>query len=164
MSQSETSTSEQRLLFRSRAEAKPAGGPNKLIELPAGKAVTMGAHGALAEFLGIDESVHGAHPSTLDYIVAATTACLVGTFSRALAARGIVVGDAELRAIGVGDVFVVDDVPVLRAIRVDYWLEVDSTPETRSRIERAHAVHHRGCAVSRSLVGAIAVSTDLHLV
>jgi uncharacterized OsmC-like protein len=123
----------------------------------------MGMSGSLAEFYGAQAGTFTPRPSTLDYVVGALTGCLLGTFRRALAARGMTVTDVELTAEGVGQVVVEAGVPVLRNVTVRYRLSAPADAD-RTVIERAHTVHHQACAVSRSLQAAIEISTELELV
>jgi organic hydroperoxide reductase OsmC/OhrA len=89
-------------------------------------------------------------------------ACLLGTFRGALAVRGVDVGADALTAEAIGDVIVEHGVPLLKRVTVQYHLSVPPGAD-RSVIEHAHSVHHRACAVSRSLEAAIAITTELEL-
>ena len=153
---------EERLLYRAEVTVGLGGGPDKVATLPAGEApVVMGAHGALAEHLGVDAERFPPRSSTIDYVVAAAAACLTGTFARALGARGIAVTPEELQTRAIGDIVLDGKVPVLRRVVVHYTLSGHA--DRREDIERVLAVHHRGCAVSRTLEGSVAISTELEL-
>jgi uncharacterized OsmC-like protein len=133
--------------------------PDKLVTLPArDEAVPMGMHDELAAFYGSPDAPPNA--STLDYVVGALAACLAGTFKRAMVARGIPIEPSQLSAEAVGVIVVKDQVPMIDAVEVRYRLR-GTQAEDRVKIDRAHAVHHRACAVSRSLEGAFDVSTSL---
>jgi uncharacterized OsmC-like protein len=137
------------------------GSPDKLVSLPASSGpVAMGMHDELAAFYGAEDITPCA--STLDYVVGALAACLAGTFKRALAARGVMIDPSQLDAEATGRIVVIDQVPTIAAVEVRYRLH-GSRSEDRTTIERAHAVHHRGCAVSRSLEGAFPVSSTLRI-
>lgn len=154
--------SEERLLYRSEVAVSLGGGPNKLVHFPGGdEPVVMGAGGELAGFLGVDTARFPARTSTLDFLVGATAACLTGTLGRALTARGIPVTGDDLDVRAVGDVVVDDGVPVLRRIHVTYKLTGHAGK--REEAVRAHRVHHRGCAVSRSLEGSVEITSELEL-
>ena len=66
----------------------------------------------------------------------------------------------DLTAEAVGEIVVDGDVPIIRAIEVRYTLRGIGADQPE-KVDRAHAVHHRACAVSRSLEGAIEISTVL---
>jgi uncharacterized OsmC-like protein len=152
----------ERVLMRSRSRIEVTSTPDKLVTGPTESvAVPMGMHGELAEFYGAPPGFTP-HASTLDYVIGATGACLAGTFKRALAARGIVIAPENLKAEVEGVIVVDDGVPVIRRIEVSYELAGFDRSDVE-KIERAHAVHHRACAVSRSLERAIDISTSLRL-
>jgi uncharacterized OsmC-like protein len=138
-------------------------GPDKLVTLPSESApAAMGMHDELAEFYGAQPGSFEPRASTLDYVVGALVACLAGTLRRALVARGIKLAPEDLQTTGVASIVVVDQVPTIRAVEVSYVL-ANTDPADREKIDRAHAVHHRACAVSRSLEAAINISTNLRL-
>jgi hypothetical protein len=66
----------------------------------------------------------------------------------------------DLRAEAEGLIVVDEGVPVIRQISVAYHL-AGIAPGDRVAVERAHAVHRRACAVSRSLERAIEIRTSL---
>jgi len=153
-----------RVLMRSVARIQLTDGPDKLVWLPTEeKPVAMGMHDELATHY---EALPGAfvpNASTLDYVIGAVAACLTGTFRRALVARGLKVTASDLRADAVGEIVVDDGVPVIRAIEVHYQL-AGTGPDEEAKVRRAHSVHRRACAVSRSVEAAIEISTVLELV
>jgi hypothetical protein len=58
--------------YVSRVQIRRLGGPTRSATLPAeSEPVLFGAHGAIAEHYGIDESKIEPHATTLDYVVAA---------------------------------------------------------------------------------------------
>lgn len=134
---------------------------DKLATMPSGaEEVVMGTHGAIAEHLGAGAG-HRPHNTTLDYVVAATVACLAGTFTRGAKARGIEVTDDTYAIEGDGDVHLDRDVLVLKRIVVRHTLRV--APEQREAAERLHDVYQRGCAVSRSIEAALEIDSELVL-
>ncbi len=152
------------VLYRSEVVVHAHGGPDKQVHFAAGAAeATMGMSGSLGAFYGAEPGTYTERPSTLDYVVGATSACLLGTFRRALIARGVAITGDDLTAAAHGDVVVDGDVPVLKKIVVSYRLKAPEAADPEV-IQRAHAVHHRACAVSRSLEGSIEIRTELELV
>ena len=152
-----------RVLMRSVSRVELTDGPNKLVSLPSERElVPMGMHDELAEHYKAVPGNFEPHASTLDYVVGAVGACLTGTFRRALVARGVQVSAGDLRAEAVGEIVVDGDVPIIRAIEVRYTLS-GTGEDQLEKVDRAHAVHHRACAVSRSLERAIEISTVLNL-
>jgi uncharacterized OsmC-like protein len=152
------------LLYHPEVSVRAPGGPDKQVRFAVdGVEATMGMSGNLGSFYGAEPGTYQEHASTLDYVVGATAACLLGTFRRALGARGITVSGEELTAEATGDVVVEENVPVLKRIIVHYTLTAPEGSDLDA-IERAHSVHHRACAVSRSLEGSIEIKTDLDLV
>ena len=69
---------------------------------------------------------------------------------------------ADLKSDATGEIIIDGGVPILRAIEVRYRLS-GTREDDHEKIQRAHAVHHKACAVSRSVAGAIAISTVLEL-
>jgi uncharacterized OsmC-like protein len=151
------------VLMRSVARIGVTDGPDKLVWFPTEqKPVPMGMHDELAEHYHATPGSFVPCASTLDYVVGAVGACLTGTFKRALSARGVTVSPSELKSEAVGEIVLDGDVPIIRAIEVRYSLSGTRADE-RDKIERALAVHHRACAVSRTLDCAIEISTVLEL-
>ena len=152
------------LLMRSVVRVDVTDGPDKLVWLPSEqRPIPMGMHDELAEHYHAASGSFEPHASTLDYVVGAVAACLTGTFKRALSARGVTFALGDLKSEATGDIVVEGDVPVIRAIEVRYRLSGTHEDE-HEKIQRAHAVHHKACAVSRSVERAIEISTVLELV
>jgi uncharacterized OsmC-like protein len=153
----------ERLLMRSVARIDVTDGPDKLVWLPSEqRPIPMGMHDELAEHYKAPSGSFEPHASTLDYVVGAVGACLTGTFKRALSARGVKFSAADLKSEAIGQIVVEGDVPIIRAIEVRYSLNGTRDDEL-TKIQRAHAVHHKACAVSRSIEHAIDISTVLEL-
>jgi hypothetical protein len=105
------------VLYEAVVTARAPGGPDKHVGLAAdGSEVVMGMSGSLAEFYRAPAGTFTPRASTLDYVVGALTACLLGTFRRALVAREIAVTGDDLTAEAVGAVVIDGDVPVLRRV------------------------------------------------
>lgn len=149
--------------MRSVARIDITDSPDKLVSLPCeSDPVRMGMHDELAEHYQAAPETFEPAASTLDYVVGAIGACLTGTFRRALAARDVRVSVGQLTAEAVGEIVVVGDVPIIRTVEVRYRLSGTDAAE-KEKIERALAVHHKACAVSRSLESAIEINTLLEL-
>jgi organic hydroperoxide reductase OsmC/OhrA len=128
---------------------------------PVGEQAMFGVHGPVAVHYGGDPEA-STHPTTLDYVVAAAAGCLLGTFGVALAARDIDASGSRLTASAAGEVEAEDGVLVIKRIHVRYRLAVRE-PD-RDTAERVHGIHASHCAVARSIMPAIAVSTELDCV
>lgn len=152
------------VLMRSVARIELRDGPDKVVWLPTeAQPVVMGMHDELAVHYAAPPGAFVPRASTLDYVIGAVAACLTGTFRRALVARGVKVTSSDLRAEAVGEIVVDNGVPMIRAIEVRYRL-AGTGPDEYAQVQRAHLVHHRACAVSRSVDAAINISTQLELV
>lgn len=81
---------------------------------------------------------------------------MLGTFGRALEARGIPSQPDRLGAAVEGDIVDENGVMALRAIRIRY--EVKLPAGKREEAERALRFHERGCPLANTLRGAVAVS------
>ncbi len=81
---------------------------------------------------------------------------MLGTFGRALEARGIPSQPDRLSADVEGDIVDEDGVMALRAIRIRYKLRLPAGK--RQDAERALRFHERGCPLANTLRGAVAVS------
>jgi organic hydroperoxide reductase OsmC/OhrA len=148
--------------YRSQVQIEQRTGLDRAAFLPPGGQVAMfGVHGPVAEHYGVDPDA-SEHPATLDYVVAATAGCLLGTLGVALAARRIDASGDRLTASAVGEVESEDGVLVIKRISVRYRLAV--AEQDREAAERVHGLHATHCAVARSIAAAIAVTTDLECV
>ena len=81
---------------------------------------------------------------------------MLGTLNGALEVREVRLEPEAMRAEVEGINQVVDGIPVLREIRVRYWLRVPR--DLRERVDRALAKHQEKCPTARSIAGAVAVS------
>jgi organic hydroperoxide reductase OsmC/OhrA len=147
--------------YVSRVSVRRLTGPDKAVALPGEDGeVVMGSHPAIAPHIGTPPE-HPAHASTLDYLVGATAACLAGTFGRALAARGIAVAPEDHAIEAASTLARRDQVPVVERIVVTHRLALPAEHHAEAR--RVHGFYHRGCAVSRSIEGAIEIESRLDL-
>jgi uncharacterized OsmC-like protein len=148
--------------YVSRVTVEMLDGPDRRALLPPdGAAVRYGVHGTIAEHYRVDTDRFAPIASTLDHVVAATAACLAGTFGGMLRARKIAVDDGSLTASGRGEIATIDGVLTIRRIVVHYVLAAPA--EQHERAERAHSIHAEHCPVARSLSAAIAIDTSLEL-
>ncbi len=121
----------ERVLMHTEARVAVTNSPDKLVTLPhSDTAVPMGMHDELADFYGAAPGSFTPHASTLDYVVGALTACLAGTFKRALGARGVAISPEALEVRGTGEIMKDGDVPVIRRVSVEYTLS-GTSPEQR---------------------------------
>jgi organic hydroperoxide reductase OsmC/OhrA len=130
--------------------------------LATGETVTFGTPGYQGDFYGFGEGELREHGGTFDFLLAAVTACLTGTFGSALKARGIPSDGDRLTAEGTGHVEVEDGIMVMRRISVSYRLQVED--DKRAAAERAHEHHARVCGVARSVTPGIEIVTELEMV
>ena len=122
--------------------------------------ILFGEHGDVAAHYGRAEPPGETHANTLDYVVAATAGCLLGTFGGALDARQIPAGEGRLMARATGEVEL-DDGRVLVLRRIHVRLELRAGAEHRAAAERVHGFYADHCPVYRSLKGAIGITSEL---
>jgi hypothetical protein len=102
---------------------------------------------------------HPPHATTLDYIVAAAAGWLTGTFGGAIEARQVSAsGD---RLVGEADDEVELEGSVLVIKRIHVKLMLRAAEEHRATAEKVHGILAQACPVYRSLIGAIAITTEL---
>jgi len=89
------------VVYRSQVRVVPGEAKLKLVYLPHEvQPVPMGVHGPIAAHYEIQEGTFTPHAATLDYIVGAAAACLMGTFNGALQARHIATDNGRLTGAG----------------------------------------------------------------
>jgi uncharacterized OsmC-like protein len=147
--------------YRSEIEIHRLHGPDRRADLPGGESVVYGTHGVIAEHYGIDLTQVQPRPSTLDHVVAATGASLVGTLAGMLTTRGIQSDDHAFRATVTGNVVIDNGVLVLDRVDVHYVLEV--LFRHRDSAQKVHELHVEHSPVARSLQPAITIATTLEL-
>jgi uncharacterized OsmC-like protein len=146
-------------IYRSEVRAIPADGGIKLVSLPCEAApVPMGMHGAIAAHYRLPDGSYIPHAATLDYLVGATVACLLGTLARALRVREINSDADHLHMDAVGEHEVEDGVVILRRIHVTAHLRAKSSQ--RESVERVFPLFTTKCPVHRSIEKAIDITTD----
>ncbi len=152
------------VVHQARASVELGPARTKFVTVPIdGGPVPMGMRDEVADHYGVLAGKYQPHASTLDYVVGATAACLVGTFGGALSARHIPVADGRLKADATGDLMVDGGTLLITRIDVRYRLVVEPGTD-RAAIERAHQHHQQACPVARSLAGSIEITTAVEVV
>jgi uncharacterized OsmC-like protein len=125
--------------------------------------VSMGVNAAVAEHYGRPAGSFTAAPTTLDYLVGATAACLSGTFGAGLAHIGQSITDGRLEARAEGVVENDGGVMVVRSIRVEYRVRIDDGVDPE-RVRKVHAGHVRRCPIAHTIGGSVPITTGLTIV
>ena len=155
-----TSKTNSAVIYRSEVHAVLAGAGIKLVSLPAEtQPVSMGMHGAIAAHYKLPEGSFTPRAATLDYLVGATAACLLGTLARALRVRDIQSGPEHLHLDAVGEHEAEDGVVVLQRIHVTAHLRAQSSQ--RETAERVFQVFASNCPMHRSIHKAINITLEL---
>ena len=141
-------------IYTARARVEKVDRSLRRVHLESGPVMNCGVHGPIKRMYKLDDLPD--QPLPIDYVVGATGACMLGTLSGGLQARGIdLAGDAiqadvegihELREGGV----------VLSQIIVRYRLRIPAG--TRDTVDRLLGKHQEKCPTAQSLKGAVAVS------
>jgi uncharacterized OsmC-like protein len=148
------------VVYRSEVRIEREKGPLRRAYLPAEpEPVIFGVHGAIAEHYKVQPEAFPPHATTLDYIVAAAAGWLTGTFGGALEARQISASIDRLVGEASGEIEKEDGVLVIKRIHVK--LKLKANEEHRATAERVHGMYAERCPVYRSLVAAIAITTEL---
>jgi len=141
-------------MYVSRATLTPAGKLHRHAVLAAGAEAEFGVHGPIAEFFKL--SPPRPLPLPVDYVVAATCGCMLGTLIGALEVRQVPLEEGSVTARAEGDNVLRDGLPILAAIRVHYRLRVPKA--ARESVDRALARHQEKCPTAATLKPAVAVS------
>jgi uncharacterized OsmC-like protein len=148
------------IIYCSEVRAVPAAAGIKLVSLPAeAQPVPMGMHGGIAAHYKLPEGSFTPRAATLDYLVGATSACLLGTFARALRAREINPDADHLYMDACGEHESEDGVAVLRRIHVTAHLRAPASQ--RETAERVFQVFASKCPMHRSISKAIDITLEL---
>jgi len=148
------------VIYRSEVRAVPASAGIKLVSLPAEtQPVPMGMHGGIAAHYKLPEGSFTPRAATLDYLVGATAACLLGTLARALRVREINSDADHLHMDAVGEHEAEDGVAVLRRIHVTAHLRAPASQ--RETAERVFQVFASNCPMHRSIHKAIDITLEL---
>jgi len=148
------------VVYRSEVRAVPSTGAIKLVSLPAEtEPVPMGMHGGIAAHYKLPEGSFNPRAATLDYLVGATAACLLGTLARALRVREIASDADHLHIDAVGEHESEDGVLVLKRIHVVAHLRAAAVQ--RETAERVFQVFASKCPMHQSIRKAIEITTEL---
>ena len=132
---------------------------------PDNNEVIFGVHNEIAEHYGTTaSSLTDPMPTTLDYIIAATGAWMLGTIRRALAVREIPSGREYLTADTEGEVFKEkNNVLKIRNISILYNLTIQKElfDEKKEAIERTMKHHASQCPVHLSIGDSINITTEI---
>jgi uncharacterized OsmC-like protein len=141
-------------MYVSRATVTPAGKLRRRAVLEAGAEAEFGVHGPIAEFFKLAPPTP--LPLPVDYVVAATCGCMLGTLVGALEVRQVPLIEGAVSARAEGDNVLQEGLPLLAAIRVHYRLRVPST--SREAVDRALAKHQDRCPTAATLKPAVTVT------
>jgi uncharacterized OsmC-like protein len=148
--------------YVSRAKIEPVKGRIRRGYIPAEEEpVLFGVHDEIAEHYGVSPDEEEPHSSTLDYLVAAAGAWLLGTFSGALAARQVSFEKDSLYADVEGEIETENNVLVCKRITITIHLTAEE--EDRETVERVLEVYEDGCPVARSIKDSIGITSELDL-
>jgi len=141
-------------MYVSRATLAPAGRLHRHAELEAGGEAEFGVHGPIAEYFQL--APPRPLPLPVDYVVAATCGCMLGTLIGALEVRQVPLEPGAITARAEGDNVLREGLPLLTAIRVYYRIRVPKA--SREAVDRALARHQDKCPTAATLKPAVAVS------
>jgi len=122
--------------------------------LESGPTIDFGVHGPIKKMYKLDALED--HPLPIDYVVAATGGCMLGTLSGGLAARGLDLSGDDITADVEGHHEMRDGGIVLSRIVVNYKLRIPAAQ--RETVDRLLAKHQEKCPTAQSLRGAVDVS------
>jgi len=147
--------------YTSKVRIEHMGVPFNRAFLPGAKEpVLFGVHGKIAEHYKIPADTVEPCTTTLDYIVAAAGGCLTGTFAGILKMFKVELGADGLTADVNGEIErEPDNVLVIKRIHLIYHLT--TSPGDKDNVIRAYEKHATKCPVYRSLIAAIAITTEL---
>ena len=115
------------VVYRSHVRIERLKGPIRRAFVPANDdPVMFGVHSEVAQHYGVDNDVHEAYTTTLDYVIAAAAGRMTGTFGGALEARGIPADSGKLYSESVGELEKDRGVLVIKRVHVSYVLKVPS--------------------------------------
>jgi uncharacterized OsmC-like protein len=119
--------------------------------------IYYGVHGGIKKFYKIEPEKE--HAATLDHIIAATAACMMGTLSTLLAGKKISTSEERYRAEAEGDIENVDGVLKITQIRVKYHLKIH--PEKVPEAKMAFSSYLQFCPAAQSIKGCIEIKDEL---
>jgi uncharacterized OsmC-like protein len=151
------------IIYVSRSHIERRVGPIRIARLPGEpQDVVFSLHGALAEYYKVAPiKLIGAHSSTIDYVVAATAACMLNTFGGALEKRQINASNRRLVGEATGEVIDEGGVLVLRSIHV--VMRLDAPESTRPVVARVHGLYAMDSPLYRTFHKAIEISSSYEI-
>jgi uncharacterized OsmC-like protein len=141
-------------LYVARATVTPAGPLHRHAVLDAGAEAEFGVHGPIAELFKLSPA--RPLPLPVDYVVAATAGCMLGTLIGALEVRQVKLEPGAITARAEGANELKDGLPLLTSIRVHYTMRIPKG--TREVVDRALSRHQDKCPTAATLKPAVAVS------
>ena len=141
-------------VYVARAQLEKVDTSTRRAHLESGPVIDFGVHGPIKKMYKLDALPD--RPLPIDYVVAATGGCMLGTLSGGLEARGIKLEGDQIQAEVEGFHEMRDGGVVLASILVKYTLRIPAG--TRETVDRLLAKHQEKCPTAASLKGAIAVS------
>ena len=121
--------------------------------------IYYGVHGGIKKFYKIEPEKE--HAATLDHIIAATAACMMGTLATLLARDKISTSEDRYHADVEGDIENASGVLKITRIRVKYHLKIhtEKVPEAQT----AFSSYLQFCPAAQSIKGCIEIKDELVL-
>ena len=119
--------------------------------------IYYGVHGGIKRFYNIEPEKE--HAATLDHIVAATAAWMLGTLARFLAEKKIPTPEDHYWAEVEGDIENVNSVLKITQIRVNYHLKV--LQEKGREAREVFSSYLTSCPAAQSVIGCINIKDDI---
>jgi uncharacterized OsmC-like protein len=139
--------------YVARAHVEKVDSGHRRAQLELGPVVDFGVHGPVKQHYRLQ---HADRPLPIDYVVAATGGCMLGTLNGGLEARGVKLEPGQIKARVEGINELRDGNIVLTRIFVHYQLNIPAG--TRETVVRLLGKHQEKCPTAQSLKGAIEVS------
>ena len=139
--------------YVARAGVRKVDSGHRQARLESGPTVDFGVHGPVKSHYRL---TCADHPLPIDYVVAATGGCMLGTLNGGLEARGVHLAPDQISASVEGFNELKDGNILLTRIHVHYQLQIPAG--SRETVERLLGKHQEKCPTAQSLKGAIAVS------
>lgn len=142
------------VVYTARARVEKIDSATRRGHLESGPVIDFGVHGPIKKMYKLDQLPD--RPLPIDYVVAATGGCMLGTLSGGLAARGINLEGDAIQAEVEGIHTMREGGIVLSQIIVHYHLKIPTG--TRDTVDRLLGKHQEKCPTAQSLKGAVEVS------
>ena len=141
-------------IYVARASVEKVDRSLRRVQLESGPVMNCGVHGPIKRMYKLDDLPD--QPLPIDYVVGATGACMLGTLSGGLQARGLDLQGDQIKAEVEGIHEMREGGVVLSKIIVHYQLEIPAG--TRETVDRLLSKHQEKCPTAQSLKGAVDVS------